>query len=53
MSVVVGVVTLREGSEIVRHVYGITDAAGTSAPAVLAGGALGLACGVVVGVPLY
>ncbi|MEA2903137.1 MAG: high-affinity iron transporter [Alphaproteobacteria bacterium] len=44
LAVVVGLAVLREGSEIVLFLYGIV-ATGTSAPALLAGGALGVAAG--------
>jgi len=53
LGLVVGLAVLREGSEVVLFVYGITAAAGTSALAQLGGGVLGLACGVAVGVGLY
>jgi len=53
LGLVVGLAVLREGSEVVLFVYGIAAAAGTSALAQLAGGLLGLACGVAVGVGLY
>ncbi len=44
LAVVVGLATLREGSEVVLFLYGIV-AAGASASSLLAGGALGLAAG--------
>jgi high-affinity iron transporter len=44
LALVVGLATLREGSEVVLFLYGIV-AAGTSASALLLGGALGLAAG--------
>src|SRR5205085_8648379 len=44
LALVVGLATLREGSEVVLFLYGIV-AAGTSASALLVGGALGLAAG--------
>lgn len=53
LGIVVGLAVLREGSEVVLFVYGIAAASGTSAPAQLGGGLLGLACGVVVGAGLY
>ena len=53
LGLVVGLAVLREGSEVVLFVYGIAAAAGTSAPAQLGGGLLGLACGVAVGAGLY
>lgn len=53
LGTVVGLAVLREGSEVVLFVYGIAAASGTGVLAQLAGGALGLACGVAVGVALY
>jgi len=44
LALVVGLATLREGSEVVLFLYGIV-AAGTSASALLLGGALGLVAG--------
>ncbi|HEY7297200.1 MAG TPA: FTR1 family protein [Xanthobacteraceae bacterium] len=44
LAVVVGLAVLREGSEIVLFLYGIV-AAGTSGPALLTGGLLGIAAG--------
>lgn len=44
LAIVVGLAVLREGSEVVLFLYGIL-AAGTSAPTMLLGGALGLAAG--------
>ncbi|HEY2184128.1 MAG TPA: FTR1 family protein [Xanthobacteraceae bacterium] len=45
LATVVGLATLREGSEVVLFLYGIV-AAGASASSLLTGGALGLAAGV-------
>jgi high-affinity iron transporter len=53
LSIVVGVAVLREGSEIVLFLYGIAAAGGTSAVAMLIGGALGLAAGVAVSALMY
>jgi len=53
LSIVVGVAVLREGSEIVLFLYGIAAAGGTSAVAMLIGGALGLAGGVAVSALMY
>jgi high-affinity iron transporter len=53
LSIVVGVAVLREGSEIVLFLYGIAASGGTSAPAMLAGGVLGLAAGAAVSALLY
>ena len=53
LGIVVGLAVLREGSEIVLFVYGIAAAAGTSALAEVAGGAVGLAFGVAAGAALY
>ena len=44
LAVVVGLAVLREGSEVVLFLYGIV-ATGTSASALLLGGALGVAAG--------
>lgn len=46
LAVVVGVATLREGSEVVLFLYGIV-AAGASVSSLLLGGALGLAAGTI------
>src|SRR5271156_2627047 len=48
LAIVCGVAVLREGSEVVLFLYGIAAAGGTSAPAMMAGGALGLVAGAVV-----
>lgn len=53
LSVVVGVAVLREGSETVLFMYGILASGKESVWMVLAGGLLGLAAGVAVGVALY
>ena len=45
LAVVVGIAVLREGSEVVLFLYGIASQGGTSAAAMLIGGALGLAAG--------
>jgi high-affinity iron transporter len=46
LALVVGIAVLREGSEVVLFLYGIV-ATGTSAPALLLGGVLGLAAGAI------
>jgi high-affinity iron transporter len=53
LSIVVGVAVLREGSEIVLFLYGIAAAGGASTVAMLIGGALGLAGGIVVSALMY
>jgi high-affinity iron transporter len=53
LSVVVGVAVLREGSEVVLFLYGISAQGGTSAVAMAAGGGLGLAGGAVVSALMY
>jgi high-affinity iron transporter len=55
LAVVVGVAVLREGSEVVLFLYGLaaTQAAQGGAAEMLAGGLLGLAAGVVVGLATY
>ena len=45
LGIVCGVAVLREGSEIVLFLYGIAAAGGASAPAMIAGGALGVLAG--------
>jgi high-affinity iron transporter len=45
LAIVVGVAVLREGSEVVLFLYGIASSGGASRPAMLAGGALGVAAG--------
>ena len=53
LSIVVGVAVLREGSELVLFLYGIAASGGTGAPAMLAGGALGLLAGAAVAAAIY
>jgi high-affinity iron transporter len=53
LAVVVGLAVLREGSETVLFLYGIAAGGSLSAGSLLAGGILGLACGVAVGATLY
>jgi high-affinity iron transporter len=53
LGVVVGLAVLREGSEIVLFVYGVTAATGAGALAELAGGVLGLVGGAAAGATLY
>jgi len=53
LSIVVGVAVLREGSEVVLFLYGIAAQGGTSATAMVAGGALGLAAGAGVSALMY
>jgi len=52
LAVVVGLAVLREGAEVVLFLYG-QFASGTSVAQMTAGGAMGTALGVVVGVALY
>jgi high-affinity iron transporter len=52
LAVVVGLAVLREGAEIVLFLYGIV-ATGTSGPALLLGGALGVAAGAALTVLTY
>jgi len=52
LAVVVGLAVLREGAEVVLFITGIL-AAGTTAPSMLGGAALGLMLGVVLGIILY
>jgi high-affinity iron transporter len=53
LGIVVGVAVLREGSEVVLFLYGISAQGGTSAAAMAAGGALGLAAGGCVSALMY
>jgi high-affinity iron transporter len=53
LSIVVGVAVLREGSEIVLFLYGIAEAGGASTAAMLLGGVIGLAGGVIVSALMY
>ncbi len=53
LSVVVGVAVLREGAEVVLFLYGIAVQGGTSAAAMLAGGAIGVAAGAGVSALMY
>lgn len=53
LSVVVGVAVLREGAEVVLFLYGIAAQGGTSATAMLAGGAIGVAAGAGVSALMY
>lgn len=53
LGTVVAIAVLREGSEVVLFMFGIAAAGGTSAPAMAAGGALGVAAGAAVGALIY
>jgi high-affinity iron transporter len=53
LAVVVGVAALREGAEIVLFLWGVAASGGEGAWAMLAGGALGLIGGALVGLGLY
>jgi high-affinity iron transporter len=53
VAVVVGLAVLREGSETVLFLYGLTAAGGVNVGSLVAGGALGLAGGVATGAALY
>lgn len=53
LAVVIGIAVLREGSEIVLFLYGIATAQQDQAGQMLAGGALGLLSGAVVGLMMY
>lgn len=52
IAIIIGLAILREGSEVVLFMYGLS-AAGSDAGGLMAGGALGLAAGILVGVVLY
>jgi high-affinity iron transporter len=53
LAIVVGVAVLREGSEVALFLYGIAAQGGTSASAMLAGGALGVLAGGIVSFLIY
>jgi high-affinity iron transporter len=53
LAIVCGVAVLREGSEVVLFLYGIAASGGTSAPSMIAGGALGLVAGAIVSAVMY
>ena len=53
LGIVVGVAVLREGSEVVLFLYGIAAQGGTTAGAMVVGGALGLAAGAAVSALMY
>lgn len=53
LAIVVGAAVMREGSELVLFLYGIAATQGSSAPAMLTGGAIGLALGVLAGAGIY
>jgi high-affinity iron transporter len=53
LGIVVGVAVLREGSEVVLFLYGISAQGGTSATAMALGGGLGLAAGAAVSALMY
>jgi len=52
IAVIIGLAILREGSELVLFMYGLS-AAGSSTFSLLSGGLLGLAAGIMIGVVLY
>ena len=53
LGTVVAIAVLREGSEVVLFLFGIAATGGTSAPAMVAGGGLGLAAGAAVAGLIY
>jgi high-affinity iron transporter len=53
LAIAVGLAVLREGSEIVLFVYGVTQSQGTGYVGVAGGGLIGLAGGVALGAALY
>jgi high-affinity iron transporter len=53
LAIVVGVAVLREGSEVVLFLYGVSAAGGTSASGMVAGGALGIGLGAVLSALIY
>ncbi len=53
LGLVVGLAVVREGAEVVLFLYGIAAGSDAAAPALLAGGLLGLAAGAAIGFALY
>ena len=53
LAIVVGIAVLREGSEVVLFLYGIASQGGTSAGAMLGGGALGVLAGAAITALMY
>lgn len=53
LAVVVGIAVLREGSEVVLFLYGVASQGGTTATAMVAGGALGVVAGAGVTALMY
>jgi high-affinity iron transporter len=53
LAIVVGIAVLREGSEIVLFLYGIASQGGTTAGAMLTGGALGVLAGAAITALMY
>jgi high-affinity iron transporter len=51
--IVIGIAVLREGSETVLFLYGVAASGDTGRGAMIAGGLLGIACGVLVGYLLF
>ena len=53
LAVVVGVAVLREGSEVVLFLYGVSASGGSSAGAMLAGGGIGIVLGAAMSAVIY
>lgn len=53
LAIVVSVAVLREGSEVVLFLYGISLSAGSSVMSMFSGGAIGLALGAVISAAMY
>jgi high-affinity iron transporter len=53
LAIVVGIAVLREGSEVVLFLYGVSAAGGTTIAGMLSGGALGIAIGAALSALIY
>jgi high-affinity iron transporter len=53
LAIVVGIAVLREGSEVVLFLYGVSAAGGTTIAGMLGGGAIGIALGAVLSALIY
>ncbi len=53
LAVVVGIAVLREGSEVVLFLYGVSAAGGTTVAGMLAGGVIGIATGAALSALIY
>ena len=53
LAIVVGIAVLREGSEVVLFLYGVSTAGGTTVAGMLSGGAIGIAIGAALSALIY